>query len=300
VSGVRYGSAMKNRGTWLAVATSLAALLACGSTNNGDNANNNTGSFPYTGPSCSPTTVNGSCWSCLESSCNGGCLTSACNDFFTCFCNCAQGNESCYQGCESSITSSCEQCVAGLDSCEQSSCSSECGSTGTGSGVGGSSGSSSGGSGFTGCSTGTGAVCANGGSIQFCETGFSNMCTSAYYQVGSQTFPCTSCTDTTSCAQQAQDACGPSEVDAGPPPFDVGVPDSPVFDGIGGDGATTCHAVACPGDGGQTIEYCETDDGPNGACTAAWFAVGPDVFECTSCSQQGCQAAEQAAGAACQ
>lgn len=295
---------MKIRGAWLAVAASLATVLACGGGNNGNNNNGisaDDGGFPYTGPSCGAGTINGGCWSCLESSCNGGCLTSACNDFFECFCNCAEGSTSCYQSCESNITSSCEQCVTSIGSCEQSSCSSECGgvSSGSSGGVnpssssGGGSGSSSGGGMFVSCG-GSGQDCADGASLEFCESGFGGMCTMAYYQVGGQTFPCASCSDTSSCANQAQAACG-SIIDAGPP-IDAGpVPDAPPpFDGA----AATCHSVPC-GTMGMSLTYCEMDDGDAGQCTQAWYAVGSQVFECTDCSAAGCQMAEQEASMAC-
>jgi hypothetical protein len=50
---------------------------------------------------------------------------------------------------------------------------------------------------------------------------------------------------------------------------------------------------------GQSFEYCEIDNGEGGACTQAWYQVGAQVFDCTSCSALGCQSAEQAALAAC-
>lgn len=296
---------MKNRGAWLAVCASLAAVLACGSGSNGsNNSGNGTGSgsggFPYTGPSCSSSTINQGCWGCLQSDCNGGCLTSACNDFFTCFCNCAQGSSSCYQTCASSIDSSCQQCVLGISSCEQSSCSSQCGS-GSSSGIGppsssSGSGSSSGGPPMSETCSGGGQVCADGASMQFCQTDFNNMCTSAFYQVGSQTFPCASCSDTSACAQEAQNACAISVVDAGPPdvvpPEDVGpVPDSPFV-----DGGPTCTSHSC-GTMGQLMTYCEIDD--NGTCTQAWYEVGPQTFYCASCTQAGCMMAAQQASMAC-
>lgn len=287
------------------MAASLTAVLACGSGSNGNNNSGNgsgssSGGFPYTGPSCSSSTINEGCWGCLQSSCNGSCLTSACNDFFTCFCNCAQGSSSCYQSCASSIDSSCQQCVLGISSCEQSSCSSACGSSVGGSGVGppggssgGSSGSSSGGGMFQSCG-GSGQVCADGASMQFCQAGFNNMCTSAYYQVGNQTFPCASCTDTGTCEQEALSACGSTIIDAGPPdlgPPDEGPPDSPFF-----DAGPTCTSHAC-GTMNQFMTYCEVDQ--NGVCEQAWYEVGTQTFYCANCSQSGCMMAAQQASAAC-
>jgi hypothetical protein len=294
---------MKVRGAWLAVATSLAAVLACGSGNNGTNnsgngSGNNNGGFPFTGPSCNSTTINEGCWGCLQNSCNGGCLTSACNDFFNCFCNCAQGSNSCYQACASNISPSCQQCVLSINSCEQSSCSSACSNAGSGGGSGGvtppgmgsgsSGGSSSGGGMFQSCG-GSGEVCADGASLEFCQAGFNNMCTSAFYQVGNQTFPCASCSDTAACQQEAQAACT-SIIDAGPPPQDVGLPDVPIF-----DAGATCNSRSC-GTMGQIMTFCESID-PSGTCTAAWFEVAGQTFYCNSCSD--CTTASQEASKSC-
>jgi hypothetical protein len=301
---------MKKRGTWLVVVASLGAVLACGSGNNGSNSsgsNNGSGSgsggFPYTGPSCASGVVDQGCWGCLENSCNGGCLTSACNDFFTCFCNCAQGDNSCYEGCSTSISATCDQCVQGIGSCAQSSCSSTCGGSSglqppmNGSSSGGSSSSSSSGGPpmAVGCS-GSGQVCAGGVSEQFCQTEIGNMCTSAYYQVGAQTFNCASCSDTAGCQQEAEAACGPTLIDAGPPddtgPADTGpLPDAPFLD----SGNVTCTPHAC-GTMGQSMTFCESFD-PNDACTGAWYEVAGQLFDCNSCVD--CTTAAQQASAAC-
>jgi hypothetical protein len=129
--------------------------------------------------------------------------------------------------------------------------------------------------------------------MEFCQAFFNNMCASAYYQVGNQTFSCASCTDTTMCLNEAQAACT-SIFDAGPP-TDVGpVPDAPAPDAV----AATCHSVPC-GTMGQSMEYCEVDDGEGGGCTQAWYQVGSQIFDCTSCTQAGCQLAAQEASKAC-
>jgi len=283
---------MKRPAVWCAVAA-VVALFACSS------GNNASGSFPFTGPSCA--SIPTGCWDCVEQNCNGSCITSACADYFNCFCACAEGDQNCYAGCQPKIMNpACEQCAAGVStqSCQQS-CSSQC-STG---GVGGGSGGMGGSSGF-GSSSGGGQVCStsNGACpITFCATQANGTCTSAYYEVGGQMFSCASCSDTQACLQEATNACldaGPV-VDTGTPDFgpgtDVGpVPDGPFFDG----GSPTCHAVPC-GTMGQSMEYCEVDDGEAGACTQAWYQVGSQVFDCTSCSAAGCQSAEQAASMAC-
>ena len=298
---------MKYRGAWLAAAMSLAAVLACGSSNNGSNSSGNgsgngNGGFPFSGPSCGSGVFNESCWGCLQNTCNGGCLTSSCSDFFNCFCNCPSGSDSCYQGCSSSLSPSCQQCVLSISSCEMSSCSNDCGGNvgagssggGTPPGMGGSASgsSSSGGSGgmFQSCE-GTGQVCDGGASMDFCQAGFNNMCTSAYYQVGNATFPCASCSDTSACQEEALNACGPSVIDAGPPPEDVGpVPDAPFF-----DAGATCNSRSC-GTMGQFMTFCESID-PSGTCTAAWFDVGGQTFYCNSCSD--CTTASQEASKSC-
>jgi hypothetical protein len=268
----------------------VVALIACGS---GNNAN---GSFPFSGPSCPPSSQLSNCFGCYEQNCNGSCLTSACGDFFSCICACNPTDQGCFQTCiPKAETPACSQCAASVNqtSCQQA-CGSQCGSSMSG-GVG--SGSSSGGSGGGQvCGTTHGAC-----PITFCATQANGMCLSAYYQVGSQTFQCASCTDTQACLQEANSACQ----DAGPvadtgPGFDVGPADvgpvtdvGPVGDAVG----PTCTPHGC-GDGG-TMLYCEIDNGPGGACTQAWYEVGAQVFDCTSCSQAGCQAAAQAASMAC-
>lgn len=143
---------------------------------------------------------------------------------------------------------------------------------------------------------GSGQVCAGGVSEEFCQTGVGNMCTSAYYQVGSQVFACASCSDTAECQKEADAACGPTIIDAGPPPdsepADVGpVPDAPFFDA----GNVTCTPHAC-GTMGQTMTFCESFD-PSDTCIGAWFEVGGQIFDCNSCAD--CTTAAQEASQAC-
>ena len=279
---------MKRPAIWCAVAA-VVALFACSSNNDAN------GSFPFSGPSC--TSIPTGCWDCVEQNCNGGCITSACADYFNCFCACAEGDQNCYAGCEPKVMNpACEQCAAGVStqSCQQS-CSSQCSVSGSGGvtppGMGGSSsGSSSGGSSGSICNSSNGPC-----PISFCSTQVNGTCVSAYYDVGQQIFPCASCSDTQGCLQQATDACldGGPVADVGP--ADVGPPDSPVVDAPAG---ATCTSHPC-GTMGQSFEYCEIDEGEAGACSQAWYQVGGEVFDCTSCSAVGCQAAEQAALMAC-
>jgi len=276
---------MKRPAIWCAVAA-VVALFACGSNNNAN------GTFPFSGPSCPPSSELTNCFGCYEQNCNASCLTSACADFFSCICACNPGDESCLQGCfPKAETPACSQCAANVDqaSCQQA-CGSQCGGTVTSSGGGSS--SSGGSSGGQGCTTSNGPC-----PISFCSTDVNGTCSSAYYEVGSQIFPCASCSDTQVCLQEATNAC----VDAGPVadtglpdvgPGDVGLPDSPVFDASG----ATCTSHAC-GTMGQSFQYCEIDEGEGGACSQAWYVVGAQVFDCTSCTD--CQSAEQAALMAC-
>lgn len=269
----------------------VVALFACSSNNNG------TSGFPFSGPSCPPSQQLDDCFSCYEQNCNGSCLTTACADLFSCLCACNPNDQACFQNCiPKGETQACTQCAEGINnsSCQQS-CGSQCGGSSVGGGSGGSSGSGSGGIGGQACQTSNGAC-----PITFCSTLANGTCGSAYYQVGNQIFPCASCSDTQLCLQEANDAC----MDAGPvadvsPLPDVStdvvtVPDATPFDASG----ATCHAVAC-GTMGQSMQYCEFDNGDGGACTQAWYEVGTQVFACTDCSAAGCMAAEQAASMAC-
>jgi hypothetical protein len=43
--------------------------------------------------------------------------------------------------------------------------------------------------------------------MEACETYDNGTCTGAFYQVGTQTFPCASCTDTAACERAASVAC---------------------------------------------------------------------------------------------
>lgn len=287
---------MKRPAIWCA-AIAVIALFACSS---GDG---NNGGFPFSGPSCPPSAqaqLNG-CFGCYEQNCNGSCLTTACAALFTCICGCGEGDSNCYNGCiPQGETQDCLQCVQNINtaSCQQA-CGSQCGGGTT---IGGSSGgsSSSGGSGGGQVCNTSNAACPT----TYCYTQTNGSCISAYYQVGSQIFPCASCTDTQLCLQEANDACmdagpvadvGPGP-DVGPPdvvPADEGPPDSPAIDASG----ATCHSVQC-GTMGQSMDYCEVDDDA-GVCTQAWYQVGAQVFDCTSCSASGCMSAEQAASMAC-
>jgi hypothetical protein len=121
------------------------------------------------------------------------------------------------------------------------------------------------------------------------------MCTSAFYVVEGQTIPCASCTDTAACQNEAEAACGPTAIDAGPIPTDSGPPgpppDAPFFDA----GTATCTPHSC-GTMGQVMTFCESFDSSN-VCTAAWFEVAGQTFDCNSCSD--CTTAAQEASKSC-
>jgi hypothetical protein len=74
-------------------------------------------------------------------------------------------------------------------------CSSSSSSTGSGAGT-------------PSCTSADGTLCPTGaGALQLCVTGGNGQCTGAYFTVGSQTFNCNSCTDTTGCEEQAAAVC---------------------------------------------------------------------------------------------
>ena len=82
------------------------------------------------------------------------------------------------------------------------------GASGALGGCSSSSSSSSSGDGTPVCTASDGATCPTGmGILQLCVAGSGSQCTGAFFQVGSQTFKCASCTDTTACEEQAAAAC---------------------------------------------------------------------------------------------
>jgi hypothetical protein len=174
-----------------------------GSGSSGGGSGGGSGGFPYSGPSCSNTTITPACWSCMQSDCPAlvTCISSTCTAYFDCYCPCPFDDSNCVEGCQASITSSCESCIDGSESCLETTCAQACETTMTGGG------SSSGGTSPSSECSGSSQPCANGQFLDSCQNLDNGQCTSAYYQVGSQTFPCASCTDTTGCQQQATAAC---------------------------------------------------------------------------------------------
>jgi hypothetical protein len=133
---------------------------------------------------------------------------------------------------------------------------------------GGSAGGSSSGSSTPDCSP-SGAACSSGETESLCvvDDG-TGACSSAYFTVGSQTFPCLSCQDTTSCQQESAQACTGSS--------------------SGGDeaGTTSCTPGACsclnagPYACGNTCY-----DTAAGAMQACVFMYG--IASCTQCTSGG-------------
>lgn len=179
-----------------AAVAALLSLFACGGrtanvggdAGSGGSSGSSSGAFPFAGPSCTMAQINAGCWQCTVGSCNGSCVTADCGAFFQCFCACAAGDTTCQQGCEGSLTATCQTCLNGVDTCDSTTCKSSCPVT------------------TTTCSTTIGG-CRNGGSIEVCTQDTEGACTATYYQVGSQEFTCASCTDTSGCQMAAQQAC---------------------------------------------------------------------------------------------
>jgi hypothetical protein len=328
---------MKLSAVWCAAA-GVVALLACGS-NNGTGS----GSFPFSGPSC--TSIPTGCWDCVEQNCNGGCITTACADYFSCYCACAMGDPNCYAGCEPKrMNQACEQCYAGVStpSCQQS-CSSQCSvSGGSSSGVGGSSGfGSSSGSGSSSSGSGGGAACLSSdgslcytysvsgytcpamtttvgscstsndlGSCAISATGSNGAtvtateyyyCAGAFANTGSaSTFQsaCTSANGMWTAGSVAQCGTGSSSGSGSSGGSSSGSGSSGGSGSSSGGptdgGVPSCHSVPC-GTMGQMETFCESLIGTT--CTAAWYTVGSQTFDCNSCTD--CTTAAQEASKAC-
>jgi len=123
------------------------------------------------------------------------------------------------------------------------------------------------------CSS-TGTSCADGQTIESCAVpGADGQCSSVYYELGSATFACASCTDFTDCARAATQACG-GPGDAGLTTGDSQVGTSDAEDaGVGTDEAIDPIAL------GHTWTYAVTELGtypacPTGASTATALMAG--------------------------
>ncbi len=58
------------------------------------------------------------------------------------------------------------------------------------------------------CTSADGTACPTGlGNLQLCVSGSGQQCSAAFFKVGSQTFACNSCMDTTACEEQASAVC---------------------------------------------------------------------------------------------
>ncbi|HEY1697849.1 MAG TPA: hypothetical protein VGG39_37065 [Polyangiaceae bacterium] len=192
------------------------SLDACTGSSGGGSSSGGIGSSSgvgsSSGGSCLATAMNPTCWSCLQGSCGSelGTFESDCSAYVDCVCPGGTYDACNATTCEPQITGVCGTSAQAVATCETQSCESACVQSGSSSGAGSSSGgcasssgSSSGGTGTGTCSTST--TCPSSGeTLEFCVEGSETSC---YYEVGSQTFPCASCTDVTSCAQAATTAC---------------------------------------------------------------------------------------------
>jgi hypothetical protein len=174
----------------LGTVAALAASFACSSSGSAGDAG-----------SCLGSLLGSSCYSCVEGSCRSqlSSVTSACSALIDCACpggvlSCSAAESmTCSQ---LAMESSCASAGKTFDACMQQSCANQCGSyipcADAGGGVM--------------VSTCSGFVTADACSVESC-TATGNGTTSCYYQVGVKEFPCTSCSDTTSCQQAAMAAC---------------------------------------------------------------------------------------------
>jgi hypothetical protein len=191
------------------------SLIACGARtadlgDGGTSSGGGGGGFPYSGPSCSATTITPACWSCLQGACPAfvGCVDNQCSAYFNCFCACPEGDEQCDQACTGSMGTACTTCVQSNETCLTTECQSQCDSTTMTGGGGSSTGSgSSGGTSVTSECTTSNMPCSNGQQVQACLNLENGACTGAYFIVGSQMVLCASCTDTTACQQGVATLC---------------------------------------------------------------------------------------------
>jgi hypothetical protein len=185
---------------WRAAAslTAFGALVACSggrtldsASCDGGSCDGGTGAFPYIGPSCSTAEFPAVCWGCVQSACptTESCLSTACGDYFNCYCACAAGNATCQASCPQ--TAACQNCAQNITKCQVESCPAQCGAEG--------------GAPQTTCATLR--SCPNGGALQSCSVTDQGLCQSQYYTIGSQTFPCAACGNCASAATTAGTAC---------------------------------------------------------------------------------------------
>lgn len=139
-------------------------------------------------------------------------------------------------------------------------------------------------------------ACGVGETMQVCTTtGAEGACASIAYEVGGQSFACSSCTDCAQAVELATQACGtaattPPTMGTKNPPADAGSPPP-------SGGSTSCEAtVACGGAGGGYQECVTT--GANGACASISFRTNDgQTFACSGCE---CTSAEQQLAGYCE
>jgi hypothetical protein len=144
-----------------------------------------------------------------------------------------------------------------------------------------------------GCSSGQDSIacsptaCGNGGTVNVCtKSQPGGACVAVAYEVGSQIFICSSCSDCTQAASQAAQAC------AALPPGDGGGGSSSggsSGSSSGGNGQTCAAETAC-GTSGVTYQECTTL-ASNGSCESIVYKTSNGhTFACSGCS---CSSAEQ-------
>jgi hypothetical protein len=173
-------------------------LFACGGSTVGG------GNTTVEANACLATVVGSDCFSCVQASCGPELsdYESACSDYLSCVC--PGGNFSCSLATSSACNpnaggSSCATAEASYGACGLQNCKAQCSSGGAPCERGAV-------TNCTGSASFDAGTCTNRQLLESCSVTAGGM-TSCYYKVGSQQFECSSCTDTTSCAEAANAAC---------------------------------------------------------------------------------------------
>jgi hypothetical protein len=109
---------MKNL-SWAIGPLAVAAVVAsCGN-------NSQSGSLPFSGPSCpngmlsvpGAVATTPACQQCTQNACVGqtGCFTTDCETYFNCICACTVNDSGCYSMC--TLPSACMTCISNYETC---------------------------------------------------------------------------------------------------------------------------------------------------------------------------------------
>jgi hypothetical protein len=137
----------------------------------------------------------------MQTNCPGAveCIGTTCSAFWTCWCACAAGDATCQATC-----GTCPQQNCSYGACINSLCPQACLVRGEGSDAS----SDPTPTPTTACTNIATAPCPNGEYLQSCSNYvYGGNCTAAWFQLGTQKFPCASCANTGGCLQQVQAAC---------------------------------------------------------------------------------------------